>query len=334
MKPSSILFFVGVCVISIAMVASAETEAVGDCRPKLVSYPTISAAVAAVPSGSTVLVCPGTYPEAVTITTPLTLQGLTQIAGTRSVYVRSITVQQTGPVNISNMVIGQSGAAGWVLAYTGAEGTVEGVDVRGGGIGIVGDGVTLGSNVTVRNSSVSGAGIYASGPVGGESTLDLKSNWIAYTGAGNAIDYESDSSGLIENNTILLPGGTTTGIVLDYFFGTVTVSGNTIIGANVGITLYSTEAPATITGNHIFNSGTGILDDQEGGTSVIDSNTIAQSNTVAINFVVCNDGNDYTYEHNTIVDAPIGIENEGRGDISSGNAFYNVATPTTTCTAP
>jgi hypothetical protein len=54
----------------------AATYAVGTCKPGLPSYTTISAAVSGVPPGSTVLVCPDTYPEQVTIAQPLTLKGI------------------------------------------------------------------------------------------------------------------------------------------------------------------------------------------------------------------------------------------------------------------
>ncbi len=57
----------------------AASVAVGPntCQPSLVHFATIQAAVSAVPFGATVLVCPGTYPEQVTITQPLTLKGVT-----------------------------------------------------------------------------------------------------------------------------------------------------------------------------------------------------------------------------------------------------------------
>ena len=55
--------------------SSAATFWVGNCHAS--SYPTISAAVTAAPAGSTVNVCPGTYPEQVFITRPLTLHGVT-----------------------------------------------------------------------------------------------------------------------------------------------------------------------------------------------------------------------------------------------------------------
>jgi len=94
-QSSSILFFAGVCVILAAQTSSAQTVAVGNCRPRLVSYSTISAAVAAVTPNSTVKVCPGTYPEQVTITQPLTLKGLNDGTSARAI----ITVPRGGLVS-------------------------------------------------------------------------------------------------------------------------------------------------------------------------------------------------------------------------------------------
>ena len=70
----------------------ASTVQVGTCMPPLQSFTTISAAVSSVPSGSTVDVCPGTYAEQVTITVPLTLQGVA--AGTANQVV--VTVPTAG----------------------------------------------------------------------------------------------------------------------------------------------------------------------------------------------------------------------------------------------
>src|SRR5580704_7082327 len=60
-----------------APLALASTFAVGTCKPSLPSYTSISAAVSAVPAGSTVQVCPGTYAEQVFISQALTLEGIT-----------------------------------------------------------------------------------------------------------------------------------------------------------------------------------------------------------------------------------------------------------------
>ena len=54
--------------------AFSSTVAVGNCT-KFLSYPTIQLAVTNAPAGSTVKVCPGTYPEQVTITKNLKVIG-------------------------------------------------------------------------------------------------------------------------------------------------------------------------------------------------------------------------------------------------------------------
>src|SRR5580693_3162181 len=59
---------------------AATTVAVGSCRAGLTSYPTIQKAVDASPTGTTIDVCPGSYPEQVSITKNLILIGVT--AGT------------------------------------------------------------------------------------------------------------------------------------------------------------------------------------------------------------------------------------------------------------
>jgi parallel beta-helix repeat protein len=55
----------------------ASTIAVGSCQPTKVSFPTIQQAVNAASAGTTISVCPGSYPEQVHITKNLTLKGFT-----------------------------------------------------------------------------------------------------------------------------------------------------------------------------------------------------------------------------------------------------------------
>jgi len=72
--------FLAITLVPILSVAQSSTTtpkfAVGGCEPKLTSFNTISQAVSTVPPSSTILVCPGNYPEQVVITQPLTLQGV------------------------------------------------------------------------------------------------------------------------------------------------------------------------------------------------------------------------------------------------------------------
>jgi len=205
-KSSSILFFAGVCVILVAQTSSAQTVAVGNCQPHLVSYLTISAAVTAAAPGSTVLVCPGTYPEQVVITQPLTLRGLNLgILGNNPVIAvpnggllvsnlagdaLQLSVQGTaasafGPVNVSTLVVDGTGAqftclpgAGNLIGmgYVFATGTLSNVTAQnqapggcGVGISLTGD-PSIVSTVNVQNSSVTGfdgTGVLADGVFNG-----------------------------------------------------------------------------------------------------------------------------------------------------------------------
>jgi hypothetical protein len=62
------LFISVLVVLFLASSALAQTVAVGNCRPNLKRYSTISQAVGDVAAGSTILICPGTYPEPVILT--------------------------------------------------------------------------------------------------------------------------------------------------------------------------------------------------------------------------------------------------------------------------
>src|SRR5579862_9454876 len=100
-----------------------QTLYVGNCV-KSSPYTTISAAIAAAPPGSTILVCPGVYPEQLTITEPLTIEGIQSanqdaaiIAGAAvpnandfdsssqpAPIIAQILVENTSNVNLNNLV--------------------------------------------------------------------------------------------------------------------------------------------------------------------------------------------------------------------------------------
>ena len=105
--------------------------------PKLVSFASIQAAVIGVTPGSTIKVCPGTYYEQVTISQPLTLQGVVSGNAARAViavpalaqglqpnvtsavtgvwtyiaqFAAQVLVQAPGPVNITDITVDGTGA--------------------------------------------------------------------------------------------------------------------------------------------------------------------------------------------------------------------------------
>src|SRR5574337_1308856 len=71
---SKIMMWVGTVLLAAA--PAFASVAVGTCKPSLPSYPTIQQAVNSVPSGTMIQVCPGQYPEQVTINKNLTLKGI------------------------------------------------------------------------------------------------------------------------------------------------------------------------------------------------------------------------------------------------------------------
>jgi parallel beta-helix repeat protein len=69
------LLSVAIFAVALAQSATASSVVVGTCK-SLPTYPTIQLAVNSVPAGSTIFICPGTYPEQVLITKNMTLTGV------------------------------------------------------------------------------------------------------------------------------------------------------------------------------------------------------------------------------------------------------------------
>ena len=103
---------------------------VGACQGGKNFFLTIQAAVSAAPAGSTVLVCPGSYPEQVVIDHAITLKGL--IIGTSGAVV--ITVPTGGLLpNVTTPTYGSQAAQLLVENFTGAQAKVLNIAVDGTG---------------------------------------------------------------------------------------------------------------------------------------------------------------------------------------------------------
>ncbi len=260
------------------------------CDKKSVGYQTIQAAVSAVPSGSTIKVCPGTYPEQVVISQPLTITRasasnaevlITTPAGgaTGRVYdgiigsvFYQILVSSTGPVNITDIAFDGTGnnipdGAGDLAAiyYQESSGTVDGVSVAnemdfGGGMGIIAAADTV-QTVTVENSdfrSFDGLGIWGKTYTSSSLTLNVKSNTINDTGTNGVY------------------GGTDGVLLLGSVAGTV--ESNLINGSGNGFSMLLNGSAATVTANTIIagtvdgppNSGIEV----NGGANTVKGNRI------------------------------------------------------------
>jgi hypothetical protein len=187
-------FLSAVVMLAMSAPLQALNYEVGGCKTGTgyVNFTTISAAVAGVPAGSKILVCPGVYPEQVTITQPLTLKGIASGNASRAVIainpngnlapnVTSITGQSlyaqllvqnstpNSPITVNIIGITVDGAGGNVGCGTGlagifyasgTSGTINEITARhqqssdcGNGIWVE-NGAGLSQTITVENSSV------------------------------------------------------------------------------------------------------------------------------------------------------------------------------------
>ena len=355
----AVVLFVGLAVTLAAQTSFGKTVAVGNCKAHLVSYSTISAAVAAAVPNSTVLVCPGTYPEQVTITQAITLRGLPDVTGAWPVIAvpsggivggsgAQLSVQGTfelaiGPVSISNLVV--DGAASGVdcsagtltgIQFFDVNGTLANVEVRNQNPGGCGIGISLnGGNfdpdfVNIRNGNIhdfDNTGILANSSGLSGFLVNLTSTTVKSSSPGVLAGVEYFfADGTLEYNHIILAGGT--GLQLENFYGFMNVRGNAIVGANIGILSGTSEGGNLIVGNVLTNNGTGIAVSGLGGGAVVRSNNILQSSVEAIE-LDCSENSKVV--SNTIFGAPVGVADMNSGDTIKQNIFSSVNTLTTAC---
>jgi nitrous oxidase accessory protein NosD len=323
------------------------------CVSATMHYTTVQAAVSAAPSGSTISVCPATYPEQVTITRPLTLKGVTNTSGNTGAAVitipngtfassftqvtiraANVTLNNIG-VDGSNGVSGcSSGSVSGILFDSGSSGMLKQVALRnqnvsngsggycGGSFAVY---ATSAASVTVTDSSVrnyDGAGIQLT------ATTSVTVNTTAVTpvAAGPNCIYANAPTVDVASNTVVNCG---TGV---YVTSTVkgTVAANTVIGTGTvdsgnGIFCFPTCTALTISGNTVFDTFNGMSMKTSGGVGgvVFQNNDI--SGTVNAVYLFLQPGN--TVSNNTITDATVGVYGAS-GNTLSGNAYRVVMTLT------
>jgi hypothetical protein len=326
----------------------ASSYAVGTCRPSLKSYSTISAAVAAAPAGSTVLVCPGTYAEQVTIAQPLDLRGVSDgnsdqaiIIGFGSMSANVTTLGgaqlaaqvlvTAGPVNISNIIVDGSGNT------LGGFPNLAGIYYGSGASGTI-------SQVTARNqiNNGFGSGIWAENS---DSTSEPVT--IRYCSV-----HDFDNTGILANENVTATinynyvsvqnyGGYTYGIA---FFATAgEVTGNEVSGPGPGVTVVGQgitvlDPSVTIGGNRVSDWYFGIVDfggasyksnavrDTTAGIEMSGPGATVQSNSVTRSMIgiefICNQA---TAQQNLVIEANIGMD-QVPSNVGTTNSLFNVAT--------
>ena len=276
------------------LAAQAATVYVGACGPaKATTYPTIQQAVNAVPAGSTVFVCPGTYPEQVTITKNLNLIGVQSgtadsavitsptggvVQNTYDLYeppsipvAAQVLVQKAQSVNIANIAVDGSNnlIAGCApdlrgIYYQNASGTLAGVATRNQML------------ATDLNGCQSGEGIFAQSGYGstgranlivqGSSVHSFQKNGVTGDGSetcltvlNNYISGQGPTTGAAENGVQVSDGaaGIVVGnTVIDNIWAPDT-SGDTGDAAS-GILVYASEG-VNISNNTVGTTQFGIV---------------------------------------------------------------------------
>jgi hypothetical protein len=340
----------------ITQAALATTVVVGNCLSHLQTYSTISQAVTAVAPESIILICPGNYPEQVTIAQPLTLRGVqTGNAANPTIAVPSggltksvisptngitmyfqILVQgtETGLVNISNLAINGSNnnvTNGWLegVYYQNSSGAVENVatyDQMGNGYGF---GIFLESTtssqkaITVRKCSIhdfDAEGIRTNGNA--DLAVNIASNAVVVSPSTslqvNGIDIYG--VGTVSDNSIAnkpgLSGGNGIGIAAA---SGLTISNNTIVGMTIGIWPGDSNV---VLSNRVSLANAALL---LGGTDndVEHNDLYPGEGGAAVDFNCTGTGN--TVIHNLINDSDWGFVSSGGSNTIAPNSFSNVA---------
>ena len=280
---SSLLVVTALAMCFLVQAAQASTVSVGtpNCT-NLVNFATIQLAVNAVPSGSTIKVCPGNYPEQVVITKKLTLMGIPNSSGSQDAVVISppaggmatngaadqkgpiaaqILVQNTTGVLISNLTVDGKGNKYTTddlrgICYQDASGIVNHVAVRNEIPNDVPTGDQSGQGILVETTNSSSANL----TVENSSVHNYNKNGIVarYAGAnliatGNYVQGSGPIDVIAQNGIELAFDGATGSIknntVIDNFYTPNTSS-------SADILLYDAKEYATIavSGNTLGNS--------------------------------------------------------------------------------
>jgi len=335
---------------------NAKTVEVGSCLSGQKQYPTISAAIAAVPPGSTIKICPATYNEQITISQSLTLTGVT--TGNGSVIIQGptadifsqylgspvhaqILVNNGASVNITNLTVDGTGICSEPFAnvyFAQSSATLNHVVIRNdvqGGVMQCGTGAWIENDLnnaltaTIQNSSLYNLaqGVLA---VSESTTASLAANVSSNffnSLAGAAIHYWN-ATGTASHN-----------VSSNALYGTVTensavvnISGNTFIGAGAYAIVLGSNGN-TVTGNQLFSNPRAIV--VSGNNNTIQANKIT-SNNLGGNEIGIVGGCDSsvtgnTISGNTITDLFFGIYAIPPGNTVKNNTYYDVGTTVYTC---
>ena len=142
------IFATALLVFLLGQSTPASTVVVGTCKSGLTSFSTIQDAVNAAPNGSTIDVCPGTYPEQVTINAKsLTIIGV--LSGTSDA---AVLIPPSGGLTVNASDFGGKAVAAQLFVENATAVTISHVTVDGKGNALTGCGTNL-IGIFYQNSS-------------------------------------------------------------------------------------------------------------------------------------------------------------------------------------
>ena len=305
-------------------VFAAGAVVVGTCKSGI-HFTTIQAAVTASPAGTTINICPGVYPEQVTISSAMTLIGLSSVSANQGAAV--ITAPAGGIVqNATSLSSGNPIAAQILVQSNGGSVTINNLTVDGGSSLITGCAPNLigiyyqNSSGTITHSNVlnqaltpdlngcqSGLGIFVQSGSGGTSNVTVSSNNVQNYQKNGITANEVGTSAKITGNTVIgqgLTSGAAENSIQIAFGATGVIQANTVgsddyvdptTAAAAGILVYASKS-VSIVKNNVSNTQLGIsVDSQNPGDADgagITGNTVSMTHAY--------DGIDACSSHNTI----------------------------------
>jgi hypothetical protein len=258
---------VATCLVATHAQATVLTVEVGNCISTLThQYATIQAAVSASNPGGTVKVCPGTYPEQVTVNTNLTIEGV--IDSSTGDYAAVVVPPSGGLAQNGTDIFGNPVAAQIFVSTSAGNVTIAHLTVDATGNNLTGCGGPTLEGIYFQNTT----GTILENAVRNQYQTD----YASYGGCQNglAINVESTSNNTavtIENNSVRAyqkNGITATGAATgaNAFGPVVTISNNFIVGLAATAANWSTPGAAengiqvgygaggTVIGNNVFDN--------------------------------------------------------------------------------
>ena len=352
-----------VMLIGLSGQAFSSTVAAGNpaCKPSLVHFATIQLAVNAVPAGSTVDVCPGTYPEQVVINKNLTLQGVADAGHDAAVIVApgGGLVQNASSLATGNpiaaQILVQAPATSVKLSNLTVDGSNNGLTAGCGVPNPMGIYYQNASGTVIRASVLNevlgagltgcqgGLGIFVQSGGGGTSTVSITNNNVENYQKNGITGNEVGTTVTITGNTVIGQGptsGAAENSIQIGFGATGTITGNTV-GSDVwapdvfgdtgdaaaGVLVYASQS-VNITSNNVSNTQYGIALAGDPSSGSADHNIVTKNTVSATHLYdgidLC--GSNNSASHNIINgsdESGVHIDDTCTGSATSNTATFN-----------